>query len=295
MAFCTGNKPERSGNCGGLLHRCKACGNVGCVQATSSACSNKGFTSNKCVKCGALGQKELFNSARVTQHKRTNSDTSSNFRPKRIESFNDLFAQLGKAAALFIAICIFSVFIGGRGNRTQQPRSQQTVVTPTPNTAKQDLPSGAIDTSTSQSPAQLPYLQDPPRQIADQETTSNQPVIDQTAEVTAGTPIMGSALDASSQITSPQLTFSPTDTIYLAIPTSTPTSAITYGSLSVRWKYLEGSLYLEFFDETQRMQFSKDLLTIFKVSKPGGLPVGAYQAEIRLNSVPVHTVAFSVQ
>ncbi len=295
MAFCTGNKPERSGNCGGLLHRCKACGNVGCVQATSSACSNKGFTSNKCLKCGSLGQKELFNSARVTQHKRTNSDTTANLRPNRIESFNDLFTQLGKAAALFIVICIFSLFIGGRGNRTQQPPSEQTVVTKTPDTVKQDLPSRATDTSTFQPPAQLPYVQDPPTQIADRETTSNQPVIDQTAEVTAGTPIMGSVLDASSQITSPQLTFSPTDTIYLAIPTSTPTSAITYGSLSVRWKYLQGSLYLEFFDETQRMQFSKDLVTIFKLSKSDGFPVGEYQAEVRLNSVVVETVAFSVQ
>lgn len=224
-----------------------------------------------------------------------NSDTSANLRPRRIESFNDLFAQLGKAAIIFVAICIFSIFIGGRGNRTQQPPSGQTVVTTSPDTVKTDLSSRETDTSTSQPPAQLPYVEDPPRQIADRETLSNQPLIDQAAVVTAGTPIMGSALDESSQITSPQLTFSPKDTIYLAIPTSTPTSAITYGSLSVRWKYLQGSLYLEFFDETQRMQFSKDLVTIFKLSKPDGFPVGDYQAEIRLNSVAIHTLAFSVQ
>ena len=240
---------------------------------------------------------QLYNdsNARILNFKRikqpSNAESSSSGR----QSNDGFFAQLGKLALTFIAICIFSIFIGGRGNRTQQPPSDQTVVTTSPDTVKQDLPSRGSDTNTPQPPAQLPYVQDPPRQIADQETPSNQPVIDQTAEVTAGTPIMGSALDEYSQITSPQLTFSPKDTIYLAIPTSTPTSAITYGSLSVHWKYLQGTLYLEFFDETQRIQFSKDIVTIFQLSKGDGFPVGEYQAEIRLNSVAVHTVEFSVQ
>lgn len=295
MASCPGRRTKRSGSCLATLYRCKKCGNVGCEHIQAGECTNQGFRLTKCARCGTAGQKEVFNSARVTQSNRINSDTSAYSQPKRIESSNALFAQLGKAAALFIAICIFSIFIGGRGKRTQQPTSDQTVVAKSQDTVKQDLASRANDTSTSQPPAQLPYVEDPTRQIADRETPSHQPVIDQTAEVTAGTPTIGSALDESSQITSPQLTFSPKDTIYLAIPTSTPTSAITYGTLSVRWKYRQGALYLEFFDETQRMQFSKDLVTIFKLSKPDGFPVGEYQAEIRLNSVAVHAVAFSVQ
>ena len=58
MATCPGKKGTSS--CSSTLHRCKACGNVGCEQSSDGKCTNQGFRSGKCMKCGKVGQKEMF-------------------------------------------------------------------------------------------------------------------------------------------------------------------------------------------------------------------------------------------
>jgi hypothetical protein len=60
MAFCPGKKIKTKGTCNGTLYRCKKCGNVGCDQGPSTACSNQAFDLGKCMKCGARGHKERF-------------------------------------------------------------------------------------------------------------------------------------------------------------------------------------------------------------------------------------------
>jgi len=58
MANCPGKKGERK--CGSILHRCKACGNLGCDQTEEDKCTHQGFTRGRCRKCGKFGQKEPF-------------------------------------------------------------------------------------------------------------------------------------------------------------------------------------------------------------------------------------------
>jgi hypothetical protein len=58
MASCPGKRDNHT--CSSILYRCKKCGNVGCDQGTMGKCTNQGFQSGKCLKCGAIGQKENF-------------------------------------------------------------------------------------------------------------------------------------------------------------------------------------------------------------------------------------------
>lgn len=58
MAACPGEKG--TSRCDSTLYRCKACGNVGCGQSTEGKCTNQGFRTSKCMKCGKTGQKEMF-------------------------------------------------------------------------------------------------------------------------------------------------------------------------------------------------------------------------------------------
>jgi len=58
MATCPGKKGVSKAGCGSSVHRCKKCGSVGCDQSSKGYCTNQGFYSGRCVKCGALGQKE---------------------------------------------------------------------------------------------------------------------------------------------------------------------------------------------------------------------------------------------
>lgn len=59
MPVCPGKKlqPPHS-KCISNVYRCKKCGNAGCT--TLPECSNQGFKSGKCVKCGTVGQSELL-------------------------------------------------------------------------------------------------------------------------------------------------------------------------------------------------------------------------------------------
>ena len=58
---CEGARAGYSLRCNGSLYRCAACGAEGCTQNKPNICSNQGFdVSAKCVKCGAIGKRELL-------------------------------------------------------------------------------------------------------------------------------------------------------------------------------------------------------------------------------------------
>jgi hypothetical protein len=52
MATCQG-KRQVAISCGGEVCRCHNCINVGCDQVADSGCSNQGFRSGICIRCGA--------------------------------------------------------------------------------------------------------------------------------------------------------------------------------------------------------------------------------------------------
>ncbi|MEN3111950.1 hypothetical protein ACFONG_06200 [Uliginosibacterium paludis] len=58
--LCTGyRKGGQAAKCNGQLYRCTACATTGCRQTYVDNCSEQAFDVNwKCVKCGAINQKE---------------------------------------------------------------------------------------------------------------------------------------------------------------------------------------------------------------------------------------------
>lgn len=63
---CDGVRTGFSLRCNGSLYRCTACGSTGCTQNKPGICSAQGFdVSERCVKCGAVGQRELLGADKV--------------------------------------------------------------------------------------------------------------------------------------------------------------------------------------------------------------------------------------
>lgn len=61
LKLCTGTRKGGEQQCSGTLHKCKACGHVGCRQSRPDLCSEQGFdVLGKCLKCGAAGQMEAL-------------------------------------------------------------------------------------------------------------------------------------------------------------------------------------------------------------------------------------------
>lgn len=60
MVRCDGARAGYKMLCNGSLYQC-VCGEVGCTQNKPELCTNQGFdASGKCVKCGAVGKRELL-------------------------------------------------------------------------------------------------------------------------------------------------------------------------------------------------------------------------------------------
>jgi hypothetical protein len=63
---CDGVRKGASLRCNATLYRCTACGSTGCTQNKPALCSNQAFdVSEKCLQCGARGQRELIAPERV--------------------------------------------------------------------------------------------------------------------------------------------------------------------------------------------------------------------------------------
>ena len=60
MASCPGANKKKKAKCLALLYRCKKCAGVGCDQVNSDDCTNQSFHRGKCMKCGAVAQKQLL-------------------------------------------------------------------------------------------------------------------------------------------------------------------------------------------------------------------------------------------
>lgn len=58
---CNGARKGYSLRCNGSLYRCLGCGAEGCTQTKLDNCTNQAFdVAGKCVKCGAVGKRELL-------------------------------------------------------------------------------------------------------------------------------------------------------------------------------------------------------------------------------------------
>lgn len=82
--------------------------------------------------------------------------------------------------------------------------------------------------------------------------------------------------------------FSPSDTVYVAVKTEGSAASATLGA---HWTYEDGQKVDE---ATQTIAPRGPAVTEFHVAKPDGLPPGEYKVEIFLNGAPAGTESFKV-
>lgn len=208
------------------------------------------------------------------------------------------FSEIGKIALMLLAVSLFGVLLNSRNDDATHspPPAARTIENAAPSVAAQSAVAPRVsEPLASPERAQAPIPSQNAAPTTSAELATNQRPTVQVAEASIGTPVIGSALDGALQVASQQSVFSPRDTVYLGIRTSLPADSITFDVLSVRWKYLEGSLYLSFLDETKKLPTSGDAYTTFRISKPDGLPVGKYRVEVVRGGVAVQQIDFSVQ
>jgi len=55
IALCTGTKAGHP--CKNPMYRCTECGNYGCAQVEADKCTDQAFKNDKCLQCGAQGNR----------------------------------------------------------------------------------------------------------------------------------------------------------------------------------------------------------------------------------------------
>jgi len=100
---------------------------------------------------------------------------------------------------------------------------------------------------------------------------------------------LGSAVGPDQKVTTPTTTFSPQDTIYVAVST---TGAAPNAVLSAKFTYQDGQTVNE---SSQTIAPDGPAVTAFHISKPDGWPAGDYKVEILLDGKSVRTEGFSVR
>ena len=109
------------------------------------------------------------------------------------------------------------------------------------------------------------------------------------APVTISSVDLGTAVGPDQKVTAATTTFTPKDTIYVAVSTAgTAPSAV----LNAKFTYQDGQTVNE---SSQTIAPNGDAVTAFHISKPDGWPVGNYKVDISLNGTSVATKDFSVK
>lgn len=104
---------------------------------------------------------------------------------------------------------------------------------------------------------------------------------------------LGIAVDANMRITQPMTTFSPMDTIIVAISTNTsdPSAGVS-GKLDAKWSYQDGTVVN---DEARQVKLVGKAATDFRIAKPEGWPTGKYKVEISLDGKVAQSKDFEVK
>lgn len=100
---------------------------------------------------------------------------------------------------------------------------------------------------------------------------------------------LGSAVGADGKITAATTTFSPKDTIYAVLSTTT---ASPNASIVARWTFQGGQLVKE---DTQTLAAAGANTTSLRISKADGWPVGAYALDVLVDGKSISTTPFTVK
>lgn len=106
---------------------------------------------------------------------------------------------------------------------------------------------------------------------------------------------LGNAIDAGNKVPAPTTTFSPKDTIYASVTTTTSDPAATVPArIGAKWTFQDGQTVQE--DPPVEVQATNGGVTAFSISNPDGFfPVGKYKVEISLDDNVVQSREFEVK
>lgn len=103
----------------------------------------------------------------------------------------------------------------------------------------------------------------------------------------------GSEVGDDRTIAAPATTFPPdTETISVAITTTSDAAGETVGTLGARWTFQDGQLVEE---SSQTLAFSGQDVSNFHIKNPDAWPAGNYTVEITLDGEVVETARFTIQ
>ena len=129
------------------------------------------------------------------------------------------------------------------------------------------------------------------------------PVVTEPAPVSAPAPMaatasvvsvdLGSAVGPDSKVTTPTTIFTPKDTVYAAVSTTTsdPVASVA-GKLSAKWTFQDGQTVHK---ESKDFNLAGPGVTTFHVNKPDGFPAGKYKVEVSLDGVVTQSKDFEVK
>jgi hypothetical protein len=100
---------------------------------------------------------------------------------------------------------------------------------------------------------------------------------------------LGSSVGADGKIATAATTFTPKETIYAVVSTTTTNANAT---IVARWTFQGGTLVKE---DTQTLATAGANTTSLRINKPDGWPVGSYALDIVLDGKSISTTPFSVK
>lgn len=104
---------------------------------------------------------------------------------------------------------------------------------------------------------------------------------------------LGSAVGSDSKVTVAMTTFTPKDTIYASVATTTADAAATVpAKITARWTFQDGQVVNE---ESRDVSLAGTGATELHISKPDGWPVGKYKVEIMLDGASVQSKDFEIK
>ncbi|MEO8801910.1 MAG: hypothetical protein ABI304_06020 [Rudaea sp.] len=101
---------------------------------------------------------------------------------------------------------------------------------------------------------------------------------------------LGTALDANGMVATQSSSFTPKDTIYAVVSTSTSGSMTS--TITAKWAFQDGQVVNS---SQQNITTNGQAHTSFHISKPDGFPAGKYTLEISVDGKVANTASFEVK
>ncbi len=150
-----------------------------------------------------------------------------------------------------------------------------------------------MDTTADRAATGTDALETPPGMSADTPPAMRDDTQADAGNVTVTDVLLGTEVDDSQSVTSPQTSFAADDeTIHVAVTTVSDSNAPATATIGVRWTFQDGQLIDE---RSAALEFTGTDTTSFRVNNTEGWPMGSYNVEVTLNGETVETRQFTIQ